>query len=92
LQAKGLRDPDGLLKGSGNVVRHIVLQTPQMLDDPRVEELMEEAVERARVPFSPEGAHRLTIKSVSKNQRPRRPAARSAMKAGTAKKSKQAAK
>jgi hypothetical protein len=87
LQAKGLRDPDGLLKGSGNVVRHIVLQTPQMLDDPRVEERMQEAVERARVPFSPKGAHRLIIKSVSENQRPRRPAAKSAAKKAPARKS-----
>jgi hypothetical protein len=90
LQAKGLRDPDGLLKGSGNVVKHIVLQSPQMLDDPRVKDLMQQAMERARVPFSREGARRLIIKSVSENQRPRRPAAKDVKTARAAKKGKQA--
>jgi hypothetical protein len=72
LQGAGLPDPTRILKGSGKVVRYIVLPNPSMLDDPAVTVLMNEAVARARVPFHPKGAHRLLIKSVSAKQRPRR--------------------
>ena len=78
LQAKGLRDPEKLLRGSGSVARHIVLATPATLNDPAVAALMQEAVERARMPFDGNTAHRLIIKSVSARQRPRRPAAKGA--------------
>jgi hypothetical protein len=73
LQAKGLPDPDKLLKGSGNVAKHIVLSSPDMLHYPPVRELMREAVERAKVPFDPKGNRLLIIRSVSAKQRPRRP-------------------
>ena len=84
LQAKGLRDPENLLRGSGNVCRHIVLESPQMLHDPAVEALMAQAVERAKVPFQPGAAHRLLIKSVSARQRPRRPTAEAMPKKASA--------
>jgi hypothetical protein len=87
LQGAGLPDPAGILKGSGNVVRYIMLPNPSMLDDPAVTALMSEAVARARVPFDPKGAHRLIIKSVSAKQRPRRPAATGAAKRRAGKKS-----
>ena len=74
LQAKGLSDPDRLLKGNGNVARHIVLLSPAMLDEAAVKALMKEAVARASVPFARTGMPRLIIKSVSAKQRPRRPA------------------
>ncbi len=74
LQAKGLPDPLKLLKGSGNVAKHIVLESPKTLCEPAVEVLMREAVTRARVPFSRDGKHRLIVKSISAKQRPRRPA------------------
>lgn len=74
LQAKGLPDPDRLLKGSGTVARHIVLTSPAMLHEPAVRELMMEAVSRAKTPFDPHTQPRLIIKSISKQQRPRRPA------------------
>ena len=74
LQAKVLSDPKKLLKGSGSVARHIVLETPEMLDDPDLVELMEQAVATAKVPFVAGGKRRLIIKSVSAKQRPRRPA------------------
>jgi hypothetical protein len=86
LRGAGLPDPAGLLKGSGNVVRYIVLPNPSMLDDPAVTALMSEAVARARVPFDPKGAHRLIIKSVSAKQRPRRPAVTGAVKSKPRKK------
>jgi len=71
LQAKGLSDPKKLLKGSGSVAKHIVLTTPEMLDDPAVVDLMRQALGTAKVPFSAGGEHRLVIKSVSAKQRPR---------------------
>jgi hypothetical protein len=74
LQAKGLRDPHKLLKGSGSVAKHIVLSEPAMLNDAAVKELMQEAVVRARVPFDTAGKHQLITKSISAKQRPRRPA------------------
>lgn len=82
LQARGLPDPDRILKGSGGVAKHVVLESPDTLEHPSVRELMREAVERAKVPFETEGKHRLIIKSVSAKQRSRRPAE----KAGAARK------
>lgn len=74
LQAKGLRDPHKLLQGSGSVAKHIVLQSAEVLDDPAVVDLMQQALETAKVPMPVVGEHRLIIKSVSEKQRPRRPA------------------
>jgi hypothetical protein len=74
LQAKGLPDPDRILKGSGNVAKHVVLESAKFLNEPAIEDLMREAVIRARVPFSRDGKHRLIIKSISAKQRPRRTA------------------
>jgi len=74
LQGARLPDPTRILKGRGNVVRYIVLHNPSLLDDPAVTTLMSEAAARARVPFDPNGTHRLIIKSVSDRRRSRRPA------------------
>jgi len=88
LQAKGLPDPEKLLRGSGSVARHIVLPSPDALHHPAVRELMREAEARAKTPFDPMGAHRLIVKSVSPKQRPRRPAEKGAATAArTGKKS-----
>jgi hypothetical protein len=88
LQAKGLPDPDRLLKGSGSVAKHVVLTSPDVLHYPAVRALMKEAEARAKVAFDPRGAHRLIIKSVSAKQRPRRPVEKeSAAAARTKKKS-----
>jgi hypothetical protein len=73
LQGVGLPDPERRLKGSGNVVKYIVLTAHEVLDEPAVQALMREAVEQAKVPFDPAGIHRLIIKSVSPKQRSRRP-------------------
>lgn len=72
LHGAGLRDPKRRLKGNGKVVRHVVLNDAEDLDDPAVVELMARALERSEVPFT--GPGRFVIKSVSANQRPRRPA------------------
>lgn len=72
LQGAGLPDPNQLLRGSGNVVRNIRLETAETLDLPEVEELIGVALERAKTPLPAHGRHRLIIKSVSEKQRPRR--------------------
>jgi hypothetical protein len=73
LQGAGLPDPQGLLRGSGNVVRNIRLDTAATLERPEVRALIKAALERAKAPIDPAGKHRLIIKSVSAKQRPRRP-------------------
>ncbi|HLK47060.1 MAG TPA: DUF1801 domain-containing protein [Bryobacteraceae bacterium] len=69
-----LPDPQKLLRGSGHVVRHIVLQDAADLDKPAIRELMKEGLRRADAPIDPKAKRRLIIKSVSAKQRPRRPA------------------
>jgi len=76
LQGAGLPDPKGLLRGSGNVVRSIRLESATTLDRAEVRALMKAALEGAKAPIDPKGAHQLIIKSVSAKQRPRRPAAK----------------
>ncbi len=68
-----LPDPDKMLKGSGNKVRHIRLERASVLDRQAVKALMSHALKRATVPFDPTASGRLIIKSVSAKQRPRRP-------------------
>jgi hypothetical protein len=67
-----LPDPKGLLRGSGNVVRHIKLKSPADLETAPVLALIHEALKRADVPIDPKGRRRLVIRSISKKQRPRR--------------------
>ena len=72
LQGAKLPDPHKLLRGSGNVVRSIRLESADALDDPKVRRLMDIALTRAKSPIPADGNHRLIIKSVSAKQRPRR--------------------
>ena len=76
LQGAGLPDPKGLLGGSGSVVRSIRLEDAASIDRPEVEALIAAALERAKTPIGPGGAHQLIIRSVSAKQRPRRAAPR----------------
>jgi len=71
-----LPDPNGILKGSGKTMRHIVLQAATDLDEPAVRALIIAALERAKTPIPANGRRRLIIKSISAKQRPRRPEAR----------------
>src|SRR5579863_1833840 len=57
LQARGLSDPERLLKGSGTVCKHIVLSSPEDLNDPAIKGLMQQALEIAKVPFPHNGEH-----------------------------------
>jgi hypothetical protein len=74
LQGAGLPDPRRLLKCSGKVVRHLVIDDAVDLDKPAVQELIAHALERARVPLDGTGPSRIVIKSISAKQRPRQPA------------------
>lgn len=68
-----LPDPEGLLKGSGNTVRHIVLDTPDLLESPGVQRLIALTLERESSPIDAAQPGRIVIKSISAKQRPRRP-------------------
>jgi hypothetical protein len=76
LQGAGLPDPDGLLKGSGKVVRNIRIDSSAAFDRPGVRALISAALEHAAVPIPPAGKHQLIIKSVSAKQRARRAVAK----------------
>jgi hypothetical protein len=71
--AATLPDPQKLLKGSGSVVRHIVIQSASELDQPAVQKLMTTALNRSIEPIDPAAPGRLVIRSISAKQRPRRP-------------------
>src|SRR5580658_1552061 len=77
LQGAGLPDPAKRLKGSGNVVRNILLYSAgepdgHVLDDPEVLALINVALNRAKVPM-PAGARRkLIIRAIAERQKPRR--------------------
>jgi len=73
LQGASIPDPNRRLKGGGNLVRHVRLAPPSVLDDPEVVELMNTALYRAKVSIDPRAKHKLIIKSISAKQRPRRP-------------------
>jgi hypothetical protein len=72
LQGAGLPDPECILQGSGNVVRHIRLPSADTLNELSVKKMMGEATSRAPIPFAPRGTPRVLIKSISAKQRPRR--------------------
>ena len=74
LQGQGLPDPEGALRGSGKLARSIVLDSPARLKDAAVRTLIDEALNRAKVPLPATGKGRIVIKSISAKQRPRRPA------------------
>jgi hypothetical protein len=73
----GLTDPKGLLRGSGNQVRHIVLDDANVLDKPAVRALMTQAVKRSPKQIDRTLPNRICIKSISARQRPRRPSGKS---------------
>ncbi|MGH6998574.1 MAG: hypothetical protein ACREEO_10265, partial [Phenylobacterium sp.] len=68
-----LDDPDGLLKGEGARIRHVVLETPAQLSAPGVVALLDQAVRGARPPLDPAQPFRTVVKSISAKQRSRCP-------------------
>jgi hypothetical protein len=73
LQGALLPNPDGLLKGDGNVVRHIRLEDEKTLDRADVKAIMATALKMAEVPMNKKTEYKLVIKSISPKQRSRRP-------------------
>ncbi|HEX8842773.1 MAG TPA: hypothetical protein VF757_10805 [Sphingomicrobium sp.] len=73
LYGVGLPDPHGILNGSGTQVRHVRLHTAEAFDDPRVQDLIDAALDRCEPPIDSTREHELIIKSISAKQRPRRP-------------------
>lgn len=72
LAGAGLPDPEGILKGSGKIVRYITLKEASDLDRPAVRALFAHAIADADEPFDPRARRRLIIRAVSAKQRPRR--------------------
>ena len=73
LRGKGLPDPHNVLKGGGNQVRHVILESASDLDKPEIGALIAHALARSQTTMPARGGA-LVIKSVSAKQRPRRPA------------------
>ena len=71
LHGARLPDPHKLLRGNGNVVRNIRLESADGLDDPNVRQLIDIALNRAKTRIPVDGSHRLIIKYISAKQRPR---------------------
>jgi hypothetical protein len=67
-----LRDPAGILEGSGKQVRYIRLENAATLKRPEVEALIQEAIAYGRRPLSDAGRSRTIVKMVAAKQRPRR--------------------
>lgn len=74
LQGAKLPDPRKRLKGSGSVARHVPLGDLDVLEDPQIRALMQQALRRAKVQMDPKQKRKLIIRSISVKQRPRRPA------------------
>lgn len=74
LHGADLPDPDRILQGTGTSARHMILKSPKTLDEPAVQVLIEHALLSSAVPIDPTRPGRLVIKSVSAQQRARRPA------------------
>jgi hypothetical protein len=73
LQGALLPNPNGLLRGDGNMVRSIRLENEKTLDRADVKAIMATALKMAKVPMDKKTEYKLVIKSISAKQRPRRP-------------------
>jgi hypothetical protein len=68
-----LPDPEGVLQGSGTMVRFIRLTAASDLDRPAVKALMAEALKRADPPLDPKSKRRILIKQRRPEPGARRP-------------------
>ena len=64
-EGDSLPDPEGILKGTGTMVRHIRITTAADLNRPAVKALMAEALRRADPPLDRKAKRRTLIKQVS---------------------------
>jgi len=74
LKGATLKDPEGILQGSGTVNRFVRLKSAATLSEPAIDALMRAAVAQSAVPFPSSGRGSTIIKSISAKQRPRRKA------------------
>jgi len=75
LHGKTLDDPEGLLEGAGKEIRGVRLEGgAKDLEKRAVKALVRQALTQAKVPLPKTGKGATIVKSVSKKQRPRRPA------------------
>ena len=70
-RGKELPDPEGLLQGSGKLMRSIPMEGASTLARPAVARLIDEAIDRNRVPFARTGRGPVVIRSTSAKQRRR---------------------
>ena len=77
LDGADLPDPEGVLEGSGKIVRSIKVDDAAVLERSAVRRLMTEAIRRTETPFSKAARRKLIIRAVVKKQRPRRASATS---------------
>ena len=68
-----LDDPQKILQGSGNQVRHVRLERAATLDRPEVRALISRAIEASETPFNRHGRRRMLIRMASAKPRSRRP-------------------
>ena len=78
LQGAGLPDPMKRLRGSGNVVRNIRLydageEDARVLGDRDVRDLINVALQRAKVSMPPGASRKLIVRAIAPRQHPRRP-------------------
>jgi len=65
-EGDSLPDPDGILQGSGTMVRYIRVTSAADLDRPTMKAVMAEAIRRADPPLDRKAKRRMLIKQVSK--------------------------
>lgn len=74
LHGASLRDPKGLLGGTGKTIRGVRLADATTLDDAAVLDLVARAKAATKVPFAAAKSVRTVVRSVSSKQRARQPA------------------
>jgi hypothetical protein len=73
LYGRSLKDPHKLLQGSGRQGAFVRIDSPDTLNEPKVKQLIEQAVKNQRPTFAATGRGHTVVKSISAKQRPRRP-------------------
>ena len=64
-EGDSLPDPEGVLQGTGTMVRHIRLTSASDLDTPAVKALMAETRKRADQPLDPKAKRKVVIKQTT---------------------------
>jgi hypothetical protein len=75
LHGASLHDPQRVLKGGGNRVRHVRLESARTLGEPAVQQLIAQSLAMSPQPFTA-AARRTVIRAIAANPRSRRPPGR----------------